>query len=266
MTTFGNGRPEDGTSDGDVPGGDGRTASKRMCLLEPTLVPSPPTANVPPPPCGLCRAPWNFLWGPRQPPPRGGPWAPARSSELSHARLWSCRWLRAGIRTRAPPPISAAVPHGAARREQPASSERTGARLEPARPAPFPLPRESTRTAAARHLPPCPRPRTLVLLTGHRCAARPFHVARCLSPPLAVDTRAYLPLPSHLPCLSSAAQGIGPRRSPVPPAPPSPLRAALVHCICCRVRAAPPLRNACGCRSRCARLLLARFACARASV
>ena len=108
--------------------------------------------------------------------------------------------------------------------------------------------------------------RALVPLAGHCCTARPFHVARCLSPPLAVDTRAYLPLPSHLLCLSSAAQGNGPRRSPVPPAPPSPLRSALVHCICCRVRAAPPLRNVCGCRSFCSRSLLARSAYACASV
>ena len=43
--------------------------------------------------------------GPRQPPPRGGPWASARPSELAYARLWSRRRLRAGIRTRALPDI-----------------------------------------------------------------------------------------------------------------------------------------------------------------
>jgi hypothetical protein len=111
-----------------------------------------------------------------------------------------------------------------------------------------------------------PSPAHLFRSLATAALARPFHVARCLSPPFAFDPRPYLPLPSDLLCLTSAAQGNGSRRSPVLPAPPSLLRSAVVHCICCRVRAAPPMRTVCGCRSRCARLLLARSACARASV
>jgi hypothetical protein len=127
--------------------------------------------------------------------------------------------------------------HKAARREQPAISERTGARLEPARPAPFPSPQESTRTAAARHLPPCPCPRA--------CSARwaLLHCAPvpCGALPLSPTRRRYarlppLAFPLAMPLLGRARHRTAPQPGPSRSAQPAPVRPCALHLLSCARR------------------------------
>ena len=259
MTLFANGRPEDGPSDGDVSGGDGRVRIRRASSLEPPLVPALHPAKcaaaaVWPLPCSL-----NLIVGP----------APATSA------WWA---LGAGAIIRAFPCSALVVSVAESWHSNPRPSsylrrrchtERLGARSLRSRNEPAPasslparLPFPVRRNQLEQPPPAICRPalaRALVPLAGHCCAARPrFHVGALSSlPPTAVDPRPYLPLafPPAVPLLGRARQWT---RS----AQPAPVRPCAS--LCCRVRAAPPLRNVCGYRSRCARSLLARFACARA--
>ena len=210
-------------------GDDRRVASNRMSSLEPPLAPALPTANVPPPPCVAFCASLNLFVGPA--PATSAWWAlgagaiirafPCSALVVSAAESWHSN-PRPSFYLRATQPT---------RSDSARAACELGTNRRPPRACP---PGTLSITAGidsnSRRPPSAALPLSARLFRSlGTVALRPFQVARCLSAPTAVDPRPYLPLPSHLPCLSSVAQANGPRRSPVPPAPPSPLRSALVH-------------------------------------